>query len=174
MTLPKIAWAAFVAVLAAGCTGSTSKTKDADADPEIRKAFTKLQTAVKSRSGEKIWEFLDSDSQQDADRVAKAVRESFAKADPAKKQELVKKVGLSEEKFEELNGRTILESELFYRFDEHDELADVKGLEKIDVKGNTAKVSFKDPDNEEKMMSMKMQREEGHWRFQVAMPKAPD
>jgi len=83
-------------------------------------------------------------------------------------------VGLSEEKFEELNGRTILESELFYRFDEHDELADVKGLEKIDVKGNTAKVSFKDPDNEEKMMSMKMQREEGHWRFQVAMPKAPD
>src|SRR5438045_599537 len=135
MSLPQFSRSAFVIVLLAGCSNSSSKTKNGDADSEIRKSFTGLQAAVKDRNGEKLWEFLDSESRQDSDRVAKAVKETFIKADMAKKQELAKKVGLSEEAIKDLTGKKLLESELFYRFDEHDELPDVKGLDKVEVKG---------------------------------------
>ncbi len=174
MSLPHFSWAALFLAFLAGCSNAPSKTKDGDADSEIRKSFTGLQAAVKERNGEKLWELLDSESRQDSDRVAKAVKETFVKADASKKQELAKKVGLSEEAMKDLTGKKLLESELFYRFDEHDELPDVKGLDKVEVKGSNAKIAFKDPDKQEVTMQMTLHREEGHWRFQVAIPKAPE
>jgi hypothetical protein len=166
--------AALLCSLVAGCSGSSSKSKDGDADAEIKKAFAGLQFAVKERNGEKIWDQLDADSRQDADRLARTVKDSYAKADEKTKAELAKSVGLPDGKLKDLSAKTFLESDLFFRFDEHDELPDVKGLDKVEVKGNTAKVFFKDPDKQETTVSMKLQREDNRWRFQVAMPKAPE
>jgi uncharacterized protein YdbL (DUF1318 family) len=174
MTLPQFSRSALFVVMLAGCSNSPSKSKDGDADSDIRKSFAALQTAIKERSGEKTWELLNSESRQDSDRVAKAIQESFTKAEASKKQELAKKVGLPEEALKDLTGKKLLESELFYRFDEHDELPEVNGVEKVDVKGSTAKVAFKDPDNPETTMQLSATREDGRWRFQVAIPKAPD
>ena len=169
------AWLLLGSLLVGGCAAPAPKAgKGSDTDAEVRKAFADFQAAVKDRSGERLYDLLDSDSRQDADRVARAVKETYATADEKKKEELAKRVGLPAAKLQDLSGKTFLESELFYRYDEHDELPDVKQLDKVDVKGDTARVDYKDPDKPDVMMHQKLTRQDGRWRVQVKVPPAPE
>jgi hypothetical protein len=162
-------------LLVGGCTVSATKpAKGSDDDMQVRQAFTALQVAIKARDGAKIYELLDADKRQDADRIARDIKETFIKADDKKKEELAGRVGLTAAKLADLSGRSFLESELFFRYDEHDELPDVKKLDKVEIKGDTAKVEFKDPDKPEKDMALRLVREDGTWRFQVGMPRSPE
>lgn len=163
------------ATLLTGCNAPAPKPgKGPEGDADVRQAFAALQTAVKERNGEKIYELLSSDSRQDADRVAKAIKDSYAVADPKKKDELTKKIGLGSDKLQELSGKSFLASDLFIHYDEHNEIPDVKDLDKVDVKANTAKVQYKDPDNPVNMTKIDLVREDNRWRFQLGMPKPPE
>jgi hypothetical protein len=166
-------------LLLSGCTPSAPApvaraSKKIDAETEIREAFAALQGAVKERSGAKVYELLATDSRQDADRIAGAVKDMFTKADEKKRAELAKKVGLPEAKLRDLTATIFLESDLFHHYDEHDEIPDVKGLDRVDVKGDTAKLEYKDPDQPTNTSRLRAVREDGHWRFQLAMPKTPE
>src|SRR5438552_3771581 len=50
---------------------------------EVKKVFKDFQAALKANDAEKIWALLDSDSQGDAEREARKVRNAFNKATPA-------------------------------------------------------------------------------------------
>jgi hypothetical protein len=69
--------------LLAGCAGTDNKPAAANkAEDEVRQAFTALQEALKAKDSDKLLALLDDDSQADAERAAKAVREAYAKAAP--------------------------------------------------------------------------------------------
>jgi hypothetical protein len=160
-------------LLLTGCAAPTAKApKESGAAAEVKQAFAHLQAALKDRSGPKIWALLADDSRQDAEREARHWKEKYGKADEKGKAELAKKLGLPPAKLQELTGKTFLESDLFFHFDEHNEIPDVKKLEKISVQGDTAKVEYQDPDKPELMMRTPLVREDGHWRFNMSIPRA--
>jgi len=163
-----------LAFLLAGCARQATPAKVHDTDVDIRMTFGELQTAVKEKNGAKIYDLLDADSRQDADKLAKTLQDMYARADGAKRAELAKKVGLPEEKLKDLSGKGFLGSELFHRADEHDEIPDVKALDRVEVKGEAAKVEYKDPDNPTATTTQRLVREDGHWRFKMGMPRIPE
>lgn len=141
----------------------------------MRQAFADLQTAVRERNGDKLYDLLSSDRRSDADRLAGVVKETYAQADDQHKQDLArKKIGLPAAKLQALDGKRFLESDLFYNSDEHDEIPDVKQLDKVEVKADTAKVYYPDPDNPKATTQRRLVREENRWRFDLSMPRVPE
>ncbi len=161
------------ALLLAGCTQPASRpATPTGSAAEVAQAFTAFKTAMKERNGDKLYELLDSDGRHDADREAKLIKEKFSKADDKENAALAKRLGLAAEKLQNLTGKGFLASDLFYNYDEHNELEEVKQPENVAVSGNSAKVEFKDPDDQSKMLNLALVREDGQWRFtKVKMPR---
>jgi hypothetical protein len=137
-------------------------------EDDIRQAFTALQKAIKGRDADKIWGLIDSDSQADANRAAKAVQAAFAKADDKGKGEFEKKYGLTAKELGAMSGKLFLKSERF-----HGKYHEVPGskLETVKVlKGDTARITYKEEDGDIEKFSMVKQK--GEWKFTVPMPKA--
>jgi hypothetical protein len=153
--------------------GATA-SKGADAEAEVRQAFAAFQTAVEKKSGEKMYDLLDEDSRQSADYKAKRLKEMFSKADEKKKKELEDKLKLSAAKLQDLDGKTFLESTLFYNYGDTNELPEVKKLDKVEVKGEKARVEFKDPDDPSKTEEVKLVRQNSRWLLQRESARLPE
>ena len=136
-------------------------------EDEIRQAFTALQKAIKARDPELIWAVIDTDSQSDANRAAKAIQAAFGKA--TDKADYEKKYGLNAKELADMTGKLFLKSNRF-----HGKYYEVPGstFETAKVKGNTAKMTYMEEDGDKEKFSLVKQK--GQWKFVVPMPKAVD
>src|SRR5207302_1585880 len=83
---------------------------------QIREVFASFQKAITARDGDKLWDLIDADSQSDAKREAKKVREAFDKTVGADKAEQEKALGLSAAELTALKGPGFLKSKRFCWF----------------------------------------------------------
>src|SRR5262245_6919635 len=120
------------AILLACSLSWSAQTKDED---QVRAAWTKLQAAIKSKDAGKIWDLLDSDTRDDADRAAKKVKAAYKKADAKEKTEHEEGLGLSADELAKLTGTLLLKSKRFHA--KYYEIPDSK-VTGITVKGDMA------------------------------------
>jgi hypothetical protein len=172
---PAVICALVIAVFAAGCPqadrtkGDAKKggdSKSGDADAEIRQIFTDFQSAVKARDGAKLWDLLAEDSRQDADRKAKAVAEDFNKSDDKQKAEMAKNLDVPASDLKQLDAKGYLKTKQF--FGKYHEVPDSK-VDKVTVTGDKAQVIYLEEDGDR--VPMKLEREKGHWKLIVEMPR---
>jgi hypothetical protein len=147
--------------------GFLSDSRSAAGEDDVRLAWGNLQKAIKTRDADKIWGLLDSDSQSDADRAAKAVKTAFGKS--SDKADFEKKYGLTGPELAGMNGKLFLKSNRF-----HGKYHEVPGskLESVKVKGETARLNYVEEDGDKEKFSLV--RQKGQWRFIMPMPKAVD
>ena len=156
-----------------GCSPATppvsrvDETKKKDED-EVKQGFKALQTALKAKDADKIWTLLVKDSQDDAGRQAKAVKETYGKLSDKDKPAYEKKLGLTGQEVAEVTGKLYVKSTSFLR-GEVDELKD-STLDKVVFTGDNAVVHYtEEHGDKEKLPAV---REQGQWRFAVPVPKA--
>lgn len=153
--------------LLAGCSNSVppSAAQGKDEEP-VTAAFAALQAALKAKDGEKILALLDDESREEAERVAKAMRDGYAKATPAERGDVEKTLGLSAAELGSLNAAGFLKSKRFRGT--YDEVSESK-IEKVTVQGDKATVTFVEPDGDKERLSFV--RKGGEWKASLAMPK---
>ncbi len=148
---------------ALGCSGPAARQSGGGDDAVTVKAtFLEIQKAHTGRDAEKLWSLIDSDSQTDAERAAKAWREKYATAEADKVQ---KDVGVSAADLAKLTGKEFLKTAPFR--DKHDELADSK-MGDARVEGDQATVNYVEPDGDKE--KLKLTRQAGQWKANLAMP----
>jgi hypothetical protein len=163
-------------VLLIGCTptpsgktaGGDAKAKKADqSEDEIKQAFVSLQGAIKAKDAEKTWGLLAKESQDDADREAKAVKEAFAKAADKDKAEYEKKLELTGKELADMTGKHYVKSRRFYG--KYHEIPDSK-VEKVVVTGESGTVHYIEEDGDK--IKQEVVRETGQWKFVMKVPSA--
>ena len=157
-----------------GCNrGTPTKDKPGDdpkkAEEQVKEAFRALQTAIKEKDADKIWNLLDKDSQSDAEREAKAAKEVYGKLGDKDKTDYEKRLNLTDKELADLTGKLYVKSEVFYK--KHHEIPDSK-LEKVSVSGDAASLNFIEPDDDNVKISLT--RDKGQWKFSMKIPKAPE
>jgi hypothetical protein len=156
------------------CTPPTSEPAkkpggDPTPDAEIALAFKALQSAIKAKDADKIWDLLAKESQSDAEREAKIVKEAFGKANDKDKAEYEKKLELTAKELGDITGKLYVKSRRFYG--KYHEIPDSK-VEKITITGDSGTVKYIEPDDDK--MTQEVVREQGKWKFVMAIPKATE
>jgi hypothetical protein len=154
----------FLVLVLAGC-GKTNSEAGKEQD-QVRQAFADLQAAIKDRNADKLWALLDSDSQLDADRVAKLAKEGHAKGQAKEKQTLEKTLGLTAKEIAGLTGKSFLKTAAFHN--KVHEIPDSK-LKKVTVQGEKARVIYVEEDGDEERLDFI--RQDKQWKVSLAMPK---
>jgi hypothetical protein len=136
-------------------------------EDEIRKAWGHLQKAVKARDGEAIWGLIDADSQSDANRAAKIIQASYAKAGDKEKPDLEKKYGLTAKELADMNGKLFIKSNTF-----NNKFHEIPGskVTGVTVKGDAAKLMTVEDDGDK--VTFNLTKKKGAWKFFLPMPKA--
>src|SRR5262249_32298246 len=94
-----------------GCGGAKTGDDHKKHEEEIKQAFASLQDAVKAKDVDKFWGMLTPDTQADAERQAKLLKERYEKEnDKEKKETLEKKFGLTSKEISELSGKLYAKS----------------------------------------------------------------
>jgi hypothetical protein len=151
----------------AGCkSNEAAQTSGGNEEKQVRETFDSFQKALKSKDADKIWALIDKDSQADAEREAKGVREAFAKLDDTAKKAQEKELGLTGAELAALKGPGFLKTRRF--LGKYDEVPGSK-TDKIEVKGDKAVVNYVETDGDKEKFSLV--REEGKWKLTVPMPK---
>jgi hypothetical protein len=160
-------WFALCVVsVTAGCTKPPAPEPGADDTTAVREVFTSFQKALKDAHAEKIWDLLDADSRDDADRAAKGLRDKYAKASGDEKKAQEKDLGLSADELGKLTGKTFLKSKRF--LGKYHEVHDSK-FDKASVQGDKATVNYVEEDGDKEKFNLV--REGGKWKLIVPMPK---
>ena len=156
-------------IFALGCSKSDRSAGQPAGNEEgaVRQAVTEFQAAFKHHDVDKLWSLLDSESQADAERAAKAIQGAYSKATPEQKVEREKALGLSGAELGALTGSSFLKTKRFYG--KYDELADSK-IDKVTVQGDEATVAYTEPDGDKEKLALV--REAGQWKLTLPMPKA--
>lgn len=162
-----------MAAALAGCSpeagkpaaGKTGAAESSDAQ-EGRRAFEALQAALKAKDGEAVWALLDEDSRADAERSAKAIRDSYEKAAAGERAELAKQLGLAGADLAKLQGVGFLKTSRF--LGTYDEIP-TSTVEKVTVQGERATVAYLEPDGDREKVTLV--RQGGAWRAALPMPK---
>jgi predicted nucleic acid-binding Zn-ribbon protein len=163
----QLAWlTCFCAAFAFGCSKTTDAAPSGD-ESRVRETFTALQAAMKARDADKLWKLLDSESQADAERAAKAVQAAYAKADAKEKSEQDEALGLPGDQLAGLTAVGFLKTKRFHG--KYDELSDSK-IDKVTVQGDKAAVAYTELDGDKEKVSLV--RQDGQWRVSLPMPKA--
>jgi hypothetical protein len=153
--------------LAAGCTKPAASNAPKGEDEPVRQTFAALQAALKAKDADKLWALLDSESQADAERAAKAVQEAYTKAPPEAKTEQEKALGLPGAERSGLTGKGFLKTKRF--LGKYDEVSESK-IDKVTVQGDSATVNYTEPDGDKEKLSLV--RQSGQWKVSLPMPKA--
>jgi hypothetical protein len=151
--------------LIAGCS-STDKPAGGTGEDEVKKAFASLQEALKAKDADKIWALLDDDGRADAERQATAVRDAYAKADKAGREEMEKSLGLGGKELADLKGVGYLKTKRF--LGKHDEIVGSK-LDKVTVSGDKATVNYTEEDGDKEKLSYSKAKD--GWKVSLAIPK---
>jgi vancomycin permeability regulator SanA len=145
-----------------GCTPSAN-----EAEAAARETFAALQTALKAKDAEKVWDLLDGDSQADAEREAKAVREAYTKASTEEKAEQEKQLSLPGTELAALTGKGYLKTKRF--LSKYEEIPESK-IDKVTVQGDKATINYTEPDEEKEKLTLV--RQDNKWKVSLSMPKA--
>jgi hypothetical protein len=131
----------------------------ADED-QIKEAFKAFQAAVKAKDGDKLWDILDTSSQEAAEKRAKKFKDGYVKAAADKKKDIENKVGLTADELTNLSGKTYLKS-----LDYYGKYHEVPGgtIEKIAVDGKKATVFIQEEDGDKEKYEMVNQ--DGKWKM---------
>ena len=158
---------AFCTVLAVAFVSLAGSQLLAGGQDEVRQAFASLQKAIKASDADAIWCLIDSDSQADANRAAKAVQAAYGKAKD--KADFEKRYGLVAKDLIDMNGKLFVKSNRF-----HGKYYEVPGgkIDSITIKGDKARVNFTEEDGDKEKISLV--RMKSQWRFTLPMPKAID
>jgi hypothetical protein len=156
------------AALALGCSKTPDKppvAQPANEEATVRAQFTALQAALKDGDADKLWMLLDSRSQADAERVAKTVQATYAKAAPAEQAELEKALGLTGADLAALTGKGYLKTKRFQA-----KYHDVPGsaIEKIVTQGDSSTVHYLESDGDKERAIFV--RQQGEWKVWLTMP----
>jgi hypothetical protein len=154
-----------------GCSSPSSSTATTKDEEKVREAFTSLQKALKAKDGKTLWSLLDEDSQADAERAAKTVRDLFAKSDQAKRTELEKQLGLGASQLKDLTGQGYLGGGRF--IGKWHEIPDSK-IDKVVVQGDRATLHYIEEDEDKEKLTLV--RKSGEWKFSdltVPQPTQP-
>ena len=156
----------FGVVLLAGCNKPTGQSSSSSDEKAVKETFEAFQAALKAKDAEKLWALLDSDSRDDAERAAKAVKDAYAKASAEQKAELEKGLGLPGDELAKLTGARFLQTRRFHG--KYHEVPDSK-VEKVIVQGDAAKIDYIEEDGDKE--TMKLVRQDGKWKLTVPMPQ---
>jgi hypothetical protein len=154
----------FCLALVAGCKKTTVQSSTED-EKSVRDTVVAFQAALKARDADKLWSLLDSDSQADAERAAKAVREAYGKATAEQKAKQEKAFGLADAEMSELTGKGFLKTKRFHG--KYDEVPD-STIDKVSVEGNKATVDYTEADGDKE--KLRLVRQEGKWKLSIGMP----
>jgi hypothetical protein len=186
MRLKLLSLSIVLAGLLCGCTGggtSGKKTNEKaaensddkkggspkNAEDEVQKSFTALQKAIKDKDADKVWDLLVKDRQTDADREAKAARETYDKLPEKDRAGFEKKMALTGDQFAKMTGKVYLRSAKFHG--KTHEIPDSK-VEKITVSGDSGTLKYVEEDGDK--ISVNVAKETGGWKFDLAIPRAPE
>jgi hypothetical protein len=149
---------------AIGCQKPTEHSA-ANEEEAVSKVVLAFQAALKTRDADTLWSLLDSDSQADAERAAKTIREGFAKATADKKAEQEKALGLPGADLATLTGTGFLKTNRFIG-----KYHEVPGstIDKVTPQGDTAKVDYTEEDGDHE--TLKLVRQDGKWKLSLRMP----
>jgi hypothetical protein len=150
--------------LALGCSKAPD-SPSANEEAAVRAQFAALQAAIKDSDADKIWPLLDSRSQADAERVAKSVQASYAKATPAEKAEMENSIGMNGSELAVLSGKDYLKTKRFQR-----KYHDMPGstIQKVVIQGDSSTVHYLESDGDkEKAIFV---RQQGEWKVWLTMP----
>jgi hypothetical protein len=166
-------WIVLAACLS-GCTPSApSGNKSGDGakkgEDEVKLAFAALQSAVKAKDADKIWDLLGKNSQADAEREATAAKEAYGKLADADKAGYEKRLGLTSKELADITGKLYVKSEVFYN--KHHEIPDSK-IDKVGVTGETGTLYSIEDDGDK--VNFPLVRDQGKWKFVLEIPKAPE
>jgi hypothetical protein len=158
----------FWMALVLGCSKAPQQAPDsapAGEEATVRAQFVALQAALEDGDAGKLWMVLDSKSQADAERAAKAIRAAYAKAGPDEKAELEKSLGLSGSELAQLTGKGFLKTKRFRR-----KYRDMPGstIEKVVIQGESATVSYLESDGDKEKAVLV--RQDGQWKVWLTMP----
>jgi hypothetical protein len=153
-------------IVVLGCSKATDHSSAQD-EGEVRQKFTELQLALKDRDTDKLWALLDSKSQADADRAAKVIQTTYAKASAEEKADQEKALGLTGAELATLTGKGFLKSKRFQG--KYHEVPDSK-IEKVVVQGDSATIYYLELDGDKEKTILV--RQEGQWKVWLTMPKS--
>ena len=157
----------FCLAVSPGCQKPTERSSTED-QKTVRDTVVAFQAALKARDADKLWSLLDSDSQADADRAAKTIRDSYSKASAEKKADQEKAFGLTGAELSELTGKGFLKTRRFHG--KYDEVPDAT-IDKVMVDGNNATVAYTEADGDKE--NLYLVRQDGKWKLSLKdMPKA--
>jgi hypothetical protein len=135
-------------------------------EAEIGKLFANFQDGLKNADSDKLWGLLDAKSQKEADGKAMETSEDFNNSDEKKKAEMEKNLGLTAAELQKLDGKGYLKSKRF--LGEYHEVPGSK-LEKVEVSGDQAEVTYLEEDGDRPKMNAL--RDKGRWKLIVKMPR---
>src|SRR5262249_20703671 len=91
--LTRCCWGPALLACLAGCPKKEDDRLPGKGEVAAAKAaFVALQEALKAKDADRVWELLDDDSQADAERQARAIREAYQKAKPDRQAEMAKQL----------------------------------------------------------------------------------
>jgi hypothetical protein len=154
-------------VSACGCTKTPTvlAPPHSDDEPQLRARFDQFQKALREQDSERLWTMLSSQTQADAERVARSLHVEYEKADAATKAQLVKELGLPDAKLAQLTGRDLVKTKPFQK--RYEEVREGK-YEKASVQGDNATVHFRDEEGDQEKLILL--REEGQWKLWLKIP----
>jgi hypothetical protein len=153
-----------------GSTPSTGGSGKENDEEQVKVIFVALQKAIENKDADKIWGMLHKESQEDAERSAKILRDAYAKGTPEEKTKLAKDQGLKGEDLAALKGAGFFTTKQFHKGHQIDELPTSK-LDKIEITGNVAKVHYIEPDKDKETLTISREKAGSPWKVTLPMPK---
>ena len=156
----------------AGCSGKKKKPSEEELRQEVREAFTQLKEAISlvpKGNLDRIWDILSSESRDAAHKKAKKYKEEFAKMDPEEQAASARDLGYAVDDIKNMRGKGYLrlKSDKFY---EQYLLVVAAPAEEITIKGDEAKVFYRQDESEHDKRSIRFVREDGDWKALLDIP----
>jgi hypothetical protein len=141
---------------------------DSPEEKGVRDTFTAFADAIKAKDAPKIWQLLDKESQTAAERSARSVKATYARANAEEKTKLETALGLSAAEFAKLTGEGFLKTKGFRG--KYNEIPGSK-IEKISVQEKRATVNYTEEDGDKEKLRLIFQ--DGKWKVSAPMPPVP-
>jgi hypothetical protein len=155
-----------IALLASICIALSADQVMAQDSEALRKQFAEVQKAVQSKDAGKLWELLGSKSQGDAEKIAREIRETFAKGTAEEKRKQAETLGLDAKDLNQLTGKAYLMSAPVWR--KLKELPESK-IARIVLTGDNATLHYLETDGDkEKMIFV---RQGNDWKAWLILPR---
>jgi hypothetical protein len=159
--------------LLVGCTGAPTGTAKQKDEERVGEKFVALQGALKNvlakpddADTRPLWDLLHTDTQLDADRIAKKIRADFDKADDATKAKMSEALHTPVAKLKTYSGLHYLRSKTF--LGKYDEIPESK-LEKVAFESkDKAWAHYEEPDKEHQ--KVELVRQDLQWKVLLQVP----